>query len=39
MMSVKIRPQATRVLTVLTVATGLLFVPPVKGADEYPAPG
>ena len=39
MISVKILPQTKRVLTALAVATGLLFVQPVKAADEYPAPG
>jgi hypothetical protein len=39
MISVKILPQTRRVLTVLTLATGLLSVQPVKAADEYPASG
>ena len=39
MISVKILSQARRAFTVLAVATGLLFVQPVKAADEYPAPG
>jgi hypothetical protein len=39
MISVKILSQARRTFTVLAVATGLLFVQPVKAADEYPAPG
>jgi hypothetical protein len=39
MISVKILSQARRAFTVLAVATGLLFAPPVKAADEYPAPG
>jgi len=39
MISVKIPPQTRRVLTVLTLATGLLSVQPVKAADEYPASG
>jgi hypothetical protein len=39
MISVKILPQAKRVLTVLTLATGLLTVSPVRAADEYPATG
>ena len=39
MISVKIMSQARRTFTVLAVATGLLFVQPVKAADEYPAPG
>ena len=37
MISVKILSQTRRVLTVLTLATGLLSVQPVKAADEYPA--
>ncbi len=39
MISVKILSQARRTFSVLAVATGLLFVQPVKAADEYPAPG
>ena len=39
MISVKILSQTGRVLTVLTLATGLLSVQPVKAADEYPASG
>ena len=39
MISLKILPQTRRMLTVLTVATGLVFVQPIRAADEYPAPG
>jgi hypothetical protein len=39
MISVELLSQARRALTVLAVATGFLFVQPVKAADEYPAPG
>jgi hypothetical protein len=39
MMSVKILPQAKRMLMALTLATGLLTVTTVRAADEYPATG
>ena len=39
MINVKILPPTKRALTVLAVAIGLLFVQPVRAADEYPAPG
>jgi len=39
MISVKIVPQTKRVLTVLSVATGLLFGQPAQAVDVYPATG
>jgi hypothetical protein len=39
MISLRILPQTRRMLTVLTVATGLVFAQPIRAAEEYPAPG